>query len=107
MRVERAGVLWVTRVVAARLKAATCQKPALAGVVTEAVVGAVLSTAKVALGPAAGAVLPARSVAVPVAMEMPRVPSPLMPERVTVRVLPLPVTATVALAVPVVFSVML
>ena len=35
-------------------------------------VGAVLSTVKVALGPAAGARLPAKSEAVPAAMEIPR-----------------------------------
>ena len=38
-------------------------------------------------------------------MEIPSVPLPLMLESVTVRVVPLPVTATVALAVPVLFSV--
>ncbi len=60
-----------------------------------ATVGAVLSTVNVALGPAAGARFPAKSVAVPAAIEMPSVPSPVMPERVTVRVRPLPVTLIV------------
>src|SRR6266478_4285929 len=70
--------------------------------------GAVLSTVKVVLGPAAPALLPAVSVAVPAAMEIPSVPSPVMPERLTVRVLPVPVTPTVvASAVPVLFNVML
>src|SRR5262249_61698138 len=67
--------------------------------------GGVLSTANVALGPAAGAPLPAVSVAVPAAREIPRAPSPVMPDSVTVRVVPVPETATVALAVPVRFSV--
>src|SRR6266513_1116476 len=64
-----------------------------------------LSTVNVVLGPAAGAVLPAVSVAVPAAMEIPRVPLPVMLESVTVRVVPLPVTAIDAVTVPVVFSV--
>src|SRR5213595_768956 len=67
--------------------------------------GPVLSTVKGVLGPAAGAVLPAVSVAVPAAMEIPRVPLPVRLESVTVRVVPLPVTAIDAVAVPVVFSV--
>src|SRR5262245_26203593 len=67
--------------------------------------GGVLSTANVALGPAARALLPAASVAVPAAREIPRAPSPVMPDSVTVRVVPVPETATVALAVPVLFSV--
>jgi len=84
------------------------KKPPSAGVVTEAVVGAVLSTVNVAPGPAARAGLPAVSVAVPAAMEIPRVPSPLMLDRVTVRVVvPVPLTATDAVAVPVVLRVML
>src|SRR5436190_1762464 len=66
--------------------------------------GAVLSTVNVVLGPAAGALFPAVSVAVPAAMEMPSVPSPVMLESVTVRVLPVPVTPTVAL-VPLAFNV--
>ena len=70
-----------------------------------AAVGAVLSAKKVALGPAAAAVLPARSLAVPAAIEMPSVPSPVMPERVTVRVLPDPLIPTVPVAVSVVFTV--
>src|ERR1043166_594350 len=56
---------------------------------------------------AAGALLPARSVAVPAANEMPSGPSPVMFESVTVRVVPEPVTATDAVAVPVVVSVIL
>ena len=71
------------------------------------IVGSVLSTVKVVLGPAAGAVLPAVSVAVPAAMEIPRVPSPMMLESVTVRVVPVPVMPTVALALPVLFNVTL
>src|SRR5436189_262519 len=67
--------------------------------------GPLLSTANVALGPAAGAVLPAVSVAVPAAMEIPRVPLPVMLESVTVRVVPVPDTPIDAVAVPVVFSV--
>jgi len=71
-------------------------------------VGAVLSTLNVLLGPAAGAVLPAVSDAVLAAIEIPSVPSPVILEIVTVRVvLPVPVTATVPLAVPVLFSVTL
>ena len=71
-------------------------------------VGWVLSAVNVALGPAAGALLPAVSVAVPATMEIPMVPSPVMLERVTVRVVvSTVVTATDALAVPVLFKVML
>ena len=44
----------------------------------------VLSTVNVVLGPAAAAVLPARSDAVPAAMLMPIVPEPVMLEIVTV-----------------------
>ncbi len=70
-------------------------------------VGAVLSTVNVALGPAAGARFPARSVAVPAAIEMPSVPLPVMPESVTVRVRPLPLTARPELAAdPVLITVM-
>ena len=48
------------------------------------------------------------STAVPAATEIPYVPSPVMLESVTVReVVPDPVTATVAVAVPVVFRVTL
>ena len=69
-------------------------------------VGPVLSTLKVVDGPAAGAVLPARSLAVPDAMEIPKVPSPVILDRVTVRVVPEPVTPIVpAVADPVVFKV--
>ena len=51
-----------------------------------------LSTVKVVLGPAAGAVLPTASLAVPAAMEIPMLPSPVIPEIVTVRVVvPVPV----------------
>ena len=72
------------------------------------IVGSVLSTLKVALGPAAGALLPAGSVAVPAAILIPSVPLPEMPKSVTVRVGPLPVTPTdAALAEPVAFTVML
>ena len=78
-----------------------------AGEYVIAAVGAVLSTVNVVLGPAAGAVFPAVSVAVPAAMEIPRVPSPVMLESVTVRVVPEPLTPIVALAVPVLFKVML
>src|SRR4051812_48910598 len=52
-----------------------------------------LLTVKVAEGPAAGAALPARSLAVPEAMLMPRVPVPVIAEIVTVReAVPVPVT---------------
>src|SRR5256885_12845946 len=57
-------------------------------------VGVLLSTVKAPLGPAAGALFPAVSVAVPAATLMPSVPLPEMPERGTVRVVPLPVTPT-------------
>src|SRR5437762_3360744 len=67
--------------------------------------GPLLSTVNVVLGPAAGAVLPSVSVAVPAAMEIPREPLPVMLESVTVRDVPVPVTAIDAVAVPVVFSV--
>src|SRR5438552_1661143 len=56
---------------------------------------------------AAGAALPARSVAVPAASEKPSVPLPAMLESVTVRVVPVPVTPIEAVAVPVAFTVML
>ena len=68
-------------------------------------VGGVFPTANVPLGPVAGAKLPARSLAVPAAIDIPNVPSPVIPEIVTVRVLPLPLTAIVPLAVPVLFNV--
>ena len=54
---------------------------------------------------AAGAVFVALSVAVPAAIEMPRVPAPVMPEIVTVYAVPEPDRATVPLAVPVLFNV--
>jgi hypothetical protein len=70
--------------------------------------GTVLSTLNVVLGPAAPAVLPAVSEAVPDAIEMPNVPSPVMLESVTVRVVPEPVTLTdPALADPVELTVIL
>ena len=69
-------------------------------------VGAVLSTVKVALGPAAGARLPARSVAVPAAMEIPREPLPVMLPMVTVRVRPEPRDAHRAVGGPRLFRVM-
>src|SRR5438552_658777 len=71
------------------------------------IVGLVLSTVKVVLGPAAGAALFAVSIAVPAAMLMPSVPFPVMLEIVTVRVVPEPETPNVPLAVPVLFRVML
>src|SRR6266516_2372558 len=87
------------------VKVAVLTLTAVAGLVTVGAFGAVLSTVKVVLGPAAGAVLPAVSLAVPAAIEIPSVPSPVIPERVTVRVVvPLPDTATVAPAVPVAFN---
>ena len=70
--------------------------------------GGLLCTINVALGPALGAVLPVVSVAVPAAIEIPNVPSPVMLEMVTVRVAPLPLTPTdEAAAEPVAFTVML
>jgi hypothetical protein len=62
----------------------------------------------VPLGPAAGAPLPAKSDAVPLAIEIPIVPVPEHEERVTVRLaVPVPVTALAHEAPPVVFSVTL
>ena len=55
--------------------------------------GKIFSTKKVALGPIAGAKFPASSRAVPAANEIDIVPSPVVPEIVTVRVKPVPVTA--------------
>ena len=70
-------------------------------------VGAVFTTSNVALGPAAGQE-PPRLLAVPAAMPIPRLPSPLILDMVTVRVLPLPLTDdTVPVAVPVLFRVTL
>ena len=57
-----------------------------------AIVGAVLSTTKVELGPDPDAKWPTVSEAVPEAIEIPNVPSPEMPDNVTVRVVPLPET---------------
>jgi hypothetical protein len=65
------------------------------------------ATVKVVLALLADAVFPATSLAVPAAMVMPSVPVPVMLLRVTVRVVPEPVTATVPSAVPVLFNVML
>ncbi len=79
----------------------------LLAIVTGKSVGGVLSTLKVPLGPAAEAVFPAVSEAVPAAIEMPRLPSPVMLESVTVRVLPVPLTPIVAVAVPAGFNVIL
>jgi hypothetical protein len=67
-------------------------------------VGAVLSAVNVPLDPLAGALFPAKSVAVPAPIEIPSVPSPVTPERVTVQAAPDPLTPTLALAVPVLFS---
>jgi hypothetical protein len=70
-----------------------------------ATVGAILSTTNVVLGPAEPAKLPAASLAVPAAMEIPTVPFPLIPLMVTVLVaVPAPVTLMVPVAVPVVFK---
>ena len=72
------------------------------------ILGAVLSTVKVVEAADEGAVLPALSLAVPKAIEMPNVPFPVAPEIVTVRVVPVPDdTLTVPLAVPVLFKVIL
>jgi len=69
--------------------------------------GNVLATEKVVLGPAA-ALLPLELFAVPEAMLIPRVPVPLIEDIVTVRELvPLPVTVTFPLAVPVLLRVIL
>ena len=67
-----------------------------------------LSTITVLLGPADGAVLPAASLAVPAAIVMPNVPSPVMLLIVTVReVLSVPLTPMAPFAVPVLFKVIL
>lgn len=69
--------------------------------------GIEFATWKVALGPAESAD-PAAFVAVPAATDMPRVPSPVIPDMVTVRVVrSVPVTVTVPLAVPVLFRITL
>ena len=71
-------------------------------------VGGVLSTLKVVLFPDPGARLPAVSLAVPGPMEMPNEPSPVMPLRLTVRVVLEPDTLIMlAEAVPVGFRVIL
>ena len=65
-------------------------------------------TVKVLLGPAAAALLPTPSVAVFAFILIPIVPAPVIPLKVTVRVVvPAPETPTVAVAEPVVVSVML
>ena len=63
------------------------------------------ATAKVPDGPAPISVFPARSVEVAAASVMPILPVPLIAEMVTVLVSPVPLTATLPVAVPVVFSV--
>ena len=69
--------------------------------------GPVLSTVKIELGPADRAVFPRESTAVFEAIDILRVPSPVMPETVTIRVVdPVPDTETVPFAVPVLFRVM-
>ena len=69
--------------------------------------GAVLSTVNVVEGDEAAALLPARSVAVPAPIVKPRLPVPVILEIVTVYDVPEPLTATVPLALPVLFSVIL
>ena len=69
-------------------------------------VGAVLSSTKVVDGPADAAVFPAASTAVAEAKLIPIVPSPEQLDKVTVRVeVPVPVTAAVQSAVPVLLTV--
>ena len=69
-------------------------------------VGAVLSAANVVLGPAAGAVFPALSEAVPAPIEIPIVPVPVMPLSVTVGVFEVPLSTEILPdADPVVFNV--
>src|SRR5687768_4492831 len=68
--------------------------------------GAVLSTAKVLLGPAAGAKFPAVSLAVPAAMEIPKAPLPLILSLLAALPISLPDTPIVPVAVPVAFKVM-
>ena len=83
--------------------------PAVVGVADGApmtMTGGVLSTLNVELGPHAGALPPPVPVAVPAAIDMPRVPSPVMLFIVTVRVvLPVPLTLIAPFAVPVLFRV--
>ena len=84
--------------------------PLLIGLGTAAIwsrTGGMVSTTNVALGPAAGALLPTRSLAVLTAIEMPRVPSPVIPEIVTVLVVrPLPLTVMDPVAVPILLRLM-
>ena len=69
-------------------------------------VGAVLSSINVVEGPAPAAKFEAASVAVPEAIVIPTVPSPVQEDSVTVRVLvPAPETAAEQLAVPVLLTV--
>ena len=69
-------------------------------------VGAVLSTLKVVEGPAPESALAALSVLVAAATVIPTVPFPLQEERETVRAeVPVPLTASVQSAVPVLLSV--
>ena len=63
------------------------------------------ATAKVPEGPAPISVLPARSVEVAAASVIPILPLPLIAEMVTVLVNPVPLTAILPVAVPVVFKV--
>ncbi len=67
-----------------------------------------MSTIKVALGPAAEDRFPILSVAVPLEIDIPKDPFPVMPEIVTVRVVePEPETDTAPFAVPDLFKVIL
>ncbi len=68
--------------------------------------GTVLTTANVLLGPAP-AHAPAILLAVPGSTLIPRVPSPVIAEIITVLVFPVPVTVTVPLVLPVLFRVIL
>ena len=75
---------------------------------TSANTGGVLSTTTTALGPAPVSGVPPILVEVPATIVMPRVPDPVIPERVAVRLLPVPPIVTVdALADPVRFTVTL
>ena len=81
----------VTVILTATLEEAVVR---VGGVAT--ITGPVLSTINVVLGPAAGAVFPDESDAVPAAMLIPSVPSPVIPLIVIVLVVvPVPDTATV------------
>ena len=69
-------------------------------------VGPLVFTVNVVEGPAESEVLPAVSEAVPADIEIPKVPSPLIEEIVTVLVdVPVPETTAVPVAVPVLFKV--